>query len=44
VIYNWTFDRNDGCGLRTFTATADTVPGETDTADNTGTLDVNIVN
>lgn len=44
VIYNWTFDRNDGCGLRTFTATADTVTGETDTADNTRTLDVDIVN
>lgn len=44
LTFNMTFGRNDGCGLRTFTATADTVPGETDTADNTRTLDVDIVN
>jgi hypothetical protein len=44
ITFNWNFGKNDGCGLRTFTATVDVVTGETDTADNTDTLDVDIVN
>ena len=44
VDFSWTFGRNDGCGLRTFTGSVEVVTGETDTADNTATLPVDIVN
>ena len=44
LTFNWNFGRNDTCGLRTFTGSVDVVTGEIDTADNTDTLDVNIVN
>jgi hypothetical protein len=42
--FNWNFGRNDACGLRTFTGAVTQVAGETDTADNSLTADVDIVN